>query len=46
LQLYKVCRKEKHRRIVEDNCPGFCWDRVNFLPRSCYVLDLVWEDCW
>jgi len=25
--------------------PGFGWDRVNFPPRTCCVLDLVWEQC-
>jgi len=26
-------------------CPGYGWDRVNFPPSSCRVLDLVWEEC-
>jgi len=26
-------------------CPGFGWDRVNFLPSGCCVLDSVWEEC-
>jgi len=26
-------------------CPGFGWDRVNFPPSSCCVLDLVPEEC-
>ena len=24
-----------------DICPGFSWERVNFPPRSCCILDLV-----
>ena len=27
-------------------CPGFSWDRANFPPSSCSVLDLVPEECW
>jgi len=27
-------------------CPGFNWDRVNFLHSNCCFLDLVWEECW
>lgn len=25
-------------------CPDFSWDRVNFLPRSCYVAEFWIED--
>jgi len=28
-----------------NGCPGFSRDRVNFPPSSCYVLDLVQEEC-
>jgi len=26
------------------HCPDFGWDRVNFLPNSCSVLDLEQEE--
>jgi len=34
---------QTRRRVIK--FPGFSWDRVNFLPSSCCVLDLVWEEC-
>jgi len=27
--------------IMRNHCPGFGWDRVNFSPSNCCVLDLV-----
>lgn len=35
----------ENQNIFLDRCPGFCWDRANFLPRSWYSagLDLDWE---
>jgi len=27
--------------VLKNGCAGFGWDRVNFLPRSCCVLDLA-----
>jgi len=31
--------------FVAAKCPGFSWDRVNFLLSSCCVLDFVQEEC-
>jgi len=28
-------------KILHAFCPDFVWDRVDFLPSSCCVLDLV-----
>jgi len=35
----KFKKRGKKGRLA--GCPGFSWDRVNFPPSSCCVLDLV-----
>jgi len=37
-----VCGKAERAGTAQP-CPGFVWDRVNFLPSSCCVLDSVEE---
>jgi len=31
-------------KLLHMGCPGFSWDRVNFLASICCVLDLVQEE--
>jgi len=33
--------KERNADATVPRCPGFSWERVNFLSSSCCVLDLV-----
>jgi len=42
---YKKAAEGLFTRAYSDRCPGFSWDRVNFSPSSCCVLDLVPEEC-
>jgi len=47
LRLASFERKVLDQMTVEvlSNCPSFSWERANFLPSSCCVLDLVFEEC-
>jgi len=40
----RICENVDLSKLLDG--PGFGWERVNFSPSSCCVLDLVGEECW
>jgi len=39
------CVQKEMIYSLSPGCPGFGWDRVNFPPSICCVLDLAGEEC-